>query len=245
MCSKKKKEKIINPAFAVCVAAPMKRKYAPTAYSKQVAKKPRLSRQNAAVGPQLAAGIAKQNALAALVQEIKYFDVSFATDASTTPAVGALNAVAAGDTNLLRDGNKIAMKALGIRFSMTNESIAQNVKTRVVIVLDHNANGASPAWTDVFDAATIESQRKVSNMSRFEILMDKVVVLNASTSTAGAFQKGFFKKYIKMPNVIASYADGTGNSPITNALSIMYISDVASGLTDQDVTGTTRLYFHG
>jgi len=181
--------------------------------------------------------------------ELKYTDFNFSTDATSTPAVGALNAVAAGDTNLLRDGNKIAMKAVQVRVGYSNEAIAQNVRTRWVVVIDHNSNGATAAMTDVFDAATIESQRKVANLSRFTVLMDKVIVLNASTSTAGAFQKGFFKKYLKIPqdgvNNIASFADGTAASPITNGLSLMYVSDVATGATDQDTIGTIRTFFQG
>uniref|UniRef100_UPI004048887E hypothetical protein n=1 Tax=Flavobacterium sp. TaxID=239 RepID=UPI004048887E len=136
-----------------------------------------------------------------------------------------------------------------MRIAYSNESIAQNVRTRWVIVADHNSNGASPAFTDVFDTATMESQRKVGNLSRFSILMDKVVTVNATTSTAGAFQKGFFKKYIKIPQAgpdcVAAYADGTAVSPISNGLYIMYVSDVATGTTDQDIVGTIRLFFVG
>lgn len=190
-----------------------------------------------------------QSALASGRDELRYFDVNFSTDATTTPSVGALNNMAAGDTNITRDANKISMKAIMLRVGYSNEAIAQNVRTRWVLVLDHNSNGASAAMTDVFDAATIESQRKVANLSRFTVLMDKVVTLNSTTSTAGAFQKAFFKKYVKIPqdniNNIASYADGTAASPITNGLSLMYVSDVATGATDQDVIGTVRLFFLG
>lgn len=210
----------------------MKRKTPPTKTYKTPAKKPRLVRQNA------------QAAITTLGHEIGYFDAAIAADASTTPVIVDLNAMAAGDTNITRDGNKIGMIALGLRIAYNIEAVTQNVRARFVVVLDKQPNGAAPTWLGVYDTATIESQRVVGSLSRYDILMDKVVTVNSTTTSATALQKGFFKKYCKMPNIISSFVSAAAGPPFTNSLSLMYISDVVAGVTDMDVSGTTRLYFN-
>jgi len=210
----------------------MKRKTPPTKTYKRPAKRTKT------IGPSYSA------AMKTLAHEIGYFDAAIATDATTTPTIIDLNNMASGDDNTTRDGNKIGMIALGLRITFENESIAANTRTRYVVVLDPQSNAVAPVWTDVFTAATIESQRKIGTLSRYKILMDKTVTCNATTSTAGAFQKGFFKKYIKMPNNIAAYTSGAAAVPWTNSLSLMYISDIAAGVADQNVVGTSRLFFN-
>lgn len=218
----------------------MKRKTAPSV------KKPALKRQKTSgLGPQQSALRNQTSLMNALAPEPHYTSVTFNSDATTTPTYVDLANVAAGDTNVSRDGNKIALRACQLRISYTAESIAQNVRARFVLVIDPSSAGVTPVWTDVFDAATIESQRNVSNLPRFQILMDKTVVLNATTSTAGAFQKGFFKKYVKIPNIVANYASAAAAVALTNSITLMYISDIAAGATDLDIAGTSRVYFMG
>jgi len=180
-----------------------------------------------------------------LLPEPHYFDADLGGDATTTPTIVPLASVGAGDTNVVRDGNKIAMRSLNLRISYDTESIAQNVRARFVVVVDLQSNGTSPAWTDVYDSATIESQRLVSALPRFVVLMDKTVSINSTTSTAGAFQKAFFKKHIKLPNIVANYASAAAAVALTNSLTLMYISDVAAGGTDLNVAGRSRLTFVG
>lgn len=181
-----------------------------------------------------------------LGDDLKFFDASFNTDATTTPTVVDLNSFAAGSTVFDRIGNKVAMRSLELRVRYSLEIITTNILARFVVVYDKNSNTAAPTWTQVFDAATIESQRLVNNRSRFTILMDKVIAINQTSG--GGVQKGFFKKYIKLkdPSVqFASFEDSSNNQPVTGAISLMYISDVAAGTTDLDVVGTCRLRFVG
>lgn len=210
-------------------------------------KKPRLVRQNALVSFRASAAGSQ-----GILDELKYNDAAVVTDVTTTPVIVDLNNFAAGDTAIQRDGNKIMMKSLDIRLNFTLEAITQNATCRFVVVLDKNANTVAPTWSgaaasSVFDAATIESQRQVSTMGRFVILMDKTFCINQSASNAGGVQHFFFKKYVKIaPKYqLVTYAANTAAVPVTNGLSLMYISDVAAGITDVNVAGTTRLRFVG
>ena len=178
-----------------------------------------------------------------LKPELKYFDTAFSTDATSTSTVVQLTSVAAGDTALTRDGNKLAMRSLELRIKGNLEATTQNATIRFVLLVDKQANNGTISWGTVFDSESPQSLRLIASLSRFDILMDKVITVNATSTSA--LQKFFFKKYVKIPNIIASFTDGTAAVPYTNSLVLMYNSDVATGATDTDVFGQARLRFVG
>jgi len=179
-----------------------------------------------------------------LGHEVKFFDVNaIATAASTTPTVIAVNPVAAGSTTLTREGNKIQMKALLVQgFGYTAAGV--NTLLRLVVVHDKNSNAATPAWTSVFQSATIDSLRVIGNMSRFTILTDNLIDVNCSTTSS--VQKFSYKRYVKVKGELglAAFADGTAAVPISGGLFFMYISDTA-GASACAVSFETRLSFIG
>lgn len=188
----------------------------------------------------------RQNVL--LGAEKKFFDTSSVTDASTTVTVVNLNNMAAGDTALTRDGNKILCKSCQFRITLENESLAQNTIVRFVLVHDKNANGVAPTGAQVFEGTpNVYSMKSVANASRFITLWDETIVLNNSSDTAGAFQKGYIEKYISIPQhlQLSMYADGTAVVPTSGSLSLLYLSDVASGATDVNIIDNNRLRFVG
>jgi len=213
----------------------VKRKTPPTKTYKRPAKRARFT------GPTVQA---TRGAITTLSHEIGYLDTAAATAASTTPAIIPLTTMASGDTNLLRDGNKVGIMAVQLRIGGTSQALTNQYKLRFVVVLDKQSNGASPAWLDVFDTATIESQRVVGNLSRFDIVMDKGFILHQQNSTANSFAQFFIKKYLKLPNILACYASGASAVPISNSLTLMYISDIASGAAPCTIAGTARVFFN-
>lgn len=180
-------------------------------------------------------------------EELKFNDATFNTDATTTPTIVGLNTFAAGDTAITRDGNRIKCRSLELRIRYQLEAITANALLRFVVVHDKNANSTAPTWTLVFDSVDISSQRQIGALSRFTILMDKTITLN-QLSSAGGVQKGFLKKYIKIREEdlqLTSFADGSSAIPYSNSLTLMYVSDLSSGVADVDVNGTCRLRFVG
>lgn len=209
-------------------------------------KKPKYSRQNAS------GNLNKRRRGVTIQPEMKFNDVTFATAATTTPTVVSLTNFAAGDTALLRDGNKIATKSLNFRMQVANEALTQSNTVRCVVVVDKQPNGAAPTYsgsvvTSVFDAATVVAQRQVSTASRFHILKDDTFVVNQEGSTGGALSQAFWQCYLKIAEKyqLCTFGDSAAGEPISNALYLMYIGSTASGATDTTVTGTARLRFFG
>lgn len=180
--------------------------------------------------------------------EKKFFDSSSVTDASTTVTVVPLNSMAAGDTALTRDGNKILCKSIQLRIAVQNESLSENNIFRYVVVHDKNANGVSPTGAQVFEGTpNVYSMKNISNASRFRTLLDQVMPINNTSDTAGCFRKEYFDHFITIPEdlQLTQYADGTADVPISGSLSLLYLSDVVSGVTDLNVIDSNRLRFVG
>lgn len=190
--------------------------------------------------------------LSSIPDEKKYNDVAITTDASTTETVVALTTIAAGDTALLRDGNKIICKSIELRINMANEAVTQSNTVRFVVVKSMQSNAAAPTWftgaagQDVFDASTVTARRAVETASRYRILMDETIVVNQMTGVAAsAPTQAYFHKFIPLKNEMTTYATGAATIPITNAFYLMYVGSTASGATDLDIAGTARLRFVG
>lgn len=222
----------------------MKRKASATSHGAPKFKKPTLRRQDATVSN-------NSNMVMQLTPEKKFNDVSFSDDATTTGTVVALNSFAAGDTALLRDGNKVVNRSLNLRIQFSLEALTASAVIRVMLVVDKNANGVSPsiatALTGPLAAITPQAQRRVDSVSRFFVLMDEVITLNAMSGTGGATSKAFLQRYVKIPPFVqmSQYIDGTAAVPVVNSLSLIYFSDLPAGAADVDVAGTCRLRFIG
>lgn len=188
----------------------------------------------------------------ALASELKYLDTGFATDATTTPTFVDLCSLATGDTASDRDGNKIIMKSFDLRMVLSNEALTQSNVVRVLLVHSLQPNTALPtqagagADTDVLANSSFTSPRNIASASLYRILMDEVFVLNAQSGTGGAPSRCYFRKYIKLPEVVTTYKDATPASfPQTNGYSLLYFSDTAAGATDVNVEGSVRIRFEG
>lgn len=187
----------------------------------------------------------------ALKPELKYNDVSFNADVTTTGSVVALNQMAAGDTALLRDGNKIKMKSIQLKWTFELEAVSQNVVGRWMIVYDRQPNLANPtiatAGTGPLDTIAVNSLRQVATTSRFKVLYDKVLVLNSTTTTATALQITYEECFVKIPEdcAMTQFADGAAGAPQTGGLYLMFFGNVAAGVTDANCLGQARLRFWG
>lgn len=183
--------------------------------------------------------------------EKKFNDFSAITDISTTGTVTDITTFAAGDTALLRDGNKVLCKSIQLRGTLTLESLGKNAIVRYMVIHDKNANGVAPTWAQVVSTTPttshVASLKSITNASRFTTLLDRTIVLNNQSDTAGAVAKAYINDYINIPAncQLASFADGSAVVPTSGSLSLMMISDVASGIDDVDCLVLGRLRFIG
>jgi len=199
----------------------------------------------AALGRPVPAGRMAPMASNLFFNDIHYFDAAVSTDATTTTVALALNNMAAGDTIVTRDGNKILMKSLQLRVQMSLESAAVNQQVRMLVVYDATPTQSQATLSLILDAETMLGYPSTTVKSRFTILYDKVHVLNATDATA--LQKAFIKKYIKIPESCAPavYGVGTASIPISGGLTFFYVGDTATGITDLNFSVNSRLTFVG
>ncbi len=134
------------------------------------------------------------------VKERKFHDGLYAADpVGTATAVLSHSAgatetmlkIAQGLTEDDRIGRRICVRAINVKghLSLANGATAatgQNL-ARLWLVLDMQANGATPAATEVFETATagIHSYRNLANQERFSILWTKLFVFNTSLAGNG------------------------------------------------------------
>lgn len=214
-------------------------------------KKPRMARQPSVVlGDVIMADVGrrKRGGAVALQAEKKFFDTSDTTDATTTATVVNLNNVGAGDTALLRDGNKILCKSIQIRGKLTLEAATANSVVRYMVVHDKNANGTAPTAAQVFEGTpAVTGMKNISNASRFTTLLDRTVVLNHTDSAGGALFKLYVNEFVKVPQnlQLTAFSDGTAAVPISGSLSLIIIGDIAAGAADCDAVWANRLRFIG
>lgn len=130
------------------------------------------------------------------LQEIKFFDCRVATPSiagpyglfnASTPPVAAepgipftgitcLNEVVQGATSYNRIGAKIVIKSVHIRFNLVLDGAsAKTSNARVMVVHDHQPNGAYPVFSDILsdNISTIPdfgSSANMANKDRFTVL---------------------------------------------------------------------------
>lgn len=84
-----------------------------------------------------------------------------------------LNGVATGDDGVSRDGRKVLFRKILVRsWSKCGATSVQGSLLRFVIVYDKQANGGTPATTDVFTEDHFLTTNNLGNVDRFVILKD-------------------------------------------------------------------------
>ncbi len=176
--------------------------------------------------------------------EKKFHDASASDDATTTTTIVNLNNMAAGDTALLRDGNKIICKSVQIRMSLRAESSTVSNIVRVLVIYDKNANGVAPTAAQVFQGTpSVTAMKNISNASRFVTLMDKIIPIHSR----GSFDMEYLNEFIRIPTnlQLSQFSDGSAAVPISGSLTLLYLGNEAAGTNDVDVVLATRTRFIG
>ncbi len=183
------------------------------------------------------------NRVAKLEKEAK--NVEFKTSGQTTtgvvtatPGFVLLNGLVRGDTSLQRDGDVIYVKSIQVSIDYVIDVTDGFTQLRVIIVQDKQANQVTPAFTDIFNVASMTSFRNLDNRSRF--ITHKNIIF--SMSSAG--EKGGHWDWYKRLNVKAQYDvsnAGTVADITTNAFYLILFS--TTSIDPPTITHTTRLRF--
>ncbi len=157
-------------------------------------------------------------------RENKFHDVTvaFAPVAVAGSLTAALLTIPQGVTESQRIGRKCTIKSIGMRFQMhlllDAGSMNAHDTCRVMLLIDHQANGAAPVPLDIIEPSAgplYRSYQNLANSSRFSVLYDRMFSLNptyaAGNGTANeAGGMTFDLKYFKKCNVPVEYDLTTG-----------------------------------
>lgn len=162
--------------------------------------------------------------------ELKAIDSGTTTDSLAPTAVCTLiNGVATGDDYNTRDGRRIVMKGLTLKFGLfDNGTTGPADFCRVMVILDKQANGAVCTSAQLFTANTPISPMNLDNRERFKILKDWCIGTDYGAYAAGVITNGATKMHVVktyIPMDIPVTYSGTGAtiaSIATNALYLVY-----------------------
>ncbi len=124
--------------------------------------------------------------------DLKFIDATLndAVVTTTGDVFSQLFIIPDGDTQSQKEGLKVTLKSVQIRFQLTIPSTTVVADAtdilRVILVKDKQANGALPAVIDILNTATIQAFKNLENTSRFVTLFDKTLAI----SSMGGFGDG-------------------------------------------------------
>lgn len=165
--------------------------------------------------------------LRSLVNSEKHkYDTSISQVVTTAPAFVQINDLAIGDTDSTRTGNSVLMKDMSYRGIFYINPANTVSWLRMVILMDTQQIGdTTPAFNDIFEANTVNSQLNSNTVGRYTILKDKVYVL--SDQKPGMSIKGV------IPLKTHARFNGTSNADIQkNGIYAYFVSaDATNGPT--------------
>lgn len=199
------------------------------------------------------------------IPELKYKDTSeVGTVIDESGNITLLNALQLGTAATSRVGMRINMRSVHLKYLITgptyatlNGSFAQFAHTRVMIILDLQPNGATPALSDILEDTTaglgIVSPIYLANGARFKVLYDKRHVVTPNNIVAAnnviqttALMSIYDEIYLKLSHEV-QYSD-SNNGDITDiktgALFLVTLTSNATAGQQPGITSYTRLRFH-
>lgn len=170
--------------------------------------------------------------------EYKNIDVGQTIATDTTGAVVLLNGCARGDDINNRIGRKTMMRSLQLTVvSLVTAGTGVDQFHRVLVVYDRQTNATALTGAQVLSTFGTTAFKNLENRSRFKILMDKTIHLNASNEPGS---EKIWKKYFRfnLPVTYNSGDDGTVADITTGSLYCLIVGNKVAGAT----AGTTGLY---
>lgn len=158
-------------------------------------------------------------------------------DISIDGFVVPLTSIAEGDTSITRDGKNVTIKSIEIKAFIKSVS-AQNAFLRIALVLSRN--GGTPTVDDIYDSShpQYRSPRNIDQMQRYIVLKEwnKGVFSDASPEWTKVL-------YYKRLSYKTRYVDNTASAPLSNSLSLIFLSDTPAIGDKPTVSYTVRLRF--
>jgi hypothetical protein len=185
--------------------------------------------------------------------DIKFIDTAAAGyGCDTTGSVTLLNGVATGTDFTNRIGRRIRNIRVLCRGFMAPESYTSTINNlvRIMIVIDHQPNGAIAGVTDILASSSSMTDINISNCKRFSIIKDMTMALgyfsNTATQAVSASMGTEPVVFEQQLNVLSEFltTGGTITGLSSNALLLLTIGSVAAG-SGHNLNAYFRIYFDG
>jgi len=165
------------------------------------------------------------------------------TMSSTSSLIGAtveqITNIAQGDDFNNRDGRKIKLKSLTLRFTLGGSQ-----GHRLVVVHDSSPNGILPTWQEVFDLSVVTDLTYVpvnpKTGGRFTILRDYIAP-NGTNQSGDSSVVLMDRIYINLDKIPTTTYSGTGSSVANQAQNHIYLFYV--GVTSSTLNGSAQLKY--
>lgn len=162
-----------------------------------------------------------------------------ATAQTNSATITCINAIGQGDTSADRQGDRIVMEKLQLRWHVSAQDAVNTF--RIIVFVDKQINGTAPTAAEFFEAngtdPTVE-EVKFQRQQRFKVLYDKSVYL----TLAGYDNQGDVAEFSVTPSVTTFGATTAAvGSVLTNGLFVLTVSD--SALSGPSYSWNTNLYY--
>lgn len=103
-------------------------------------------------------------------RELKWLDTA-QNGATAAGTVVPLNLIPQGDDSVSRDGRKVTLESLSVKYSEVNAAFGTAIN-RFCIVWDVQPSGSLPSVTDIFTSSSTTAYPNLNNRDRFRVLYD-------------------------------------------------------------------------
>lgn len=193
--------------------------------------------------------------------ERKYIDATVTSAfVSTTASIDHISAITQGPGAIQRIGSKVLIRSIQCKGCFRQENAVDGAVSlnsppqsiRLLVIIDKQPNGATPAITDVLESNSVFSPINMAYRDRFIVVKDKLLTLGGVATTATANQISYggecikninFYKKLRFVMTFANVATGTIADVRTNALHWIMLGQTASGESDATFSGFVRVRF--
>ena len=179
----------------------------------------------------------------AINMEFKSIDVAGTNAANTTPAFSLLDGCAQGSDINQRVGRQITLRSVQLRgYEQSAAAAGVDQVHRIVLVYDRQSNGVAPVIGDILQASSVTAPRNLNNRRRFKILMDRIMVCNATAESGSNVTWQFYRK-LRHPVEFNAGNAGTVADIQSGSLYLMVVTNIAPGAGAGDSYWNARVRF--
>ncbi len=176
-------------------------------------------------------------------RELHFHDTDDQFNQQDTPTILLLNGIGDGDTAITRQGLQLTNRHLRLRVYLATGTSA--TRTRIVLLIDRQPNGALPTAAQLFQQATpgletVLSPRNQNFKKRFTILYDRLIPSNPVVAPTTLVAKSFRLKHITR----FTSANG-GIADLDKGSLVLFLTNDLNGnpAVSPVITMTSRLIF--